>query len=70
MSSTFDKSRHMGKWALSCEMVRLVRRLQAQLEDLQDNGQLPNELQADIDNTVYGFMATLPEKCKDDLLHG
>lgn len=61
----------MGKHAAAVAMIRLVRELQQRLQDSEDSATAldPRDSTA-IDNVVNGFLATLPKKVADEVLHG
>ena len=58
---------HMGKWESHTAMVRLARDL---AERLDEAGLLSPEDQTSVDNVVYSFLADLPQKVRDEVLHG
>jgi len=60
-------NQRLGKWEAAATMVRLVRELQAML---QDGVELESGDENRIANAIYEFQATLPRKVQDDLLHG
>jgi hypothetical protein len=61
------QAEHMGKWEVHTAMIRLVRDLEQRLED---EGLLHDADHTGIDNIVYEFIAALPKKVHDEVLHG
>jgi hypothetical protein len=55
----------LGKWNSAAAMVRLVREMAGLLEEA---GVITDH--TPIDNVLYDFLATLPRKVQDDVLHG
>lgn len=53
------QAKHMGKWEPHVAMIRLVRDLQAELEE--GNMLRPDEL-TDIDNIIYAFFESIADK--------
>ena len=59
---------HMGKWESACQIVRLVRDLHEIITEV--SGPLEATELNQLHGVVDTFLATLPKKCRDELLHG
>ena len=59
------QAKHMGKWEAATAMLRLVRALEARLEDAGTPAD-----HEEIDNVYYTYLATLPEKVREEVREG
>lgn len=69
VTTKMGQAEHMGKWESHIAMIRLVRELQ---DHLEENGIIAtgSVSHTAIDNVVYEFLSTLPQKCSDEVREG
>ena len=67
IDTRMGQTAEMGKWEAACQMIRLVRELQALIDE---SAGLTTSDKMRIDGVVHEFTATLPKKCQDEVLHG
>ena len=67
VTTKLGQAEHMGKHEPSVAIVRLARELR---DFIEEQGQMSSEDVTAYDNVLHEFIATLPRKAQEEVLHG